>query len=100
MSKIRLLFQLGSGLCEAEARIGTRLANVIRREGYGNTDFAECMYKLECGKCAISNKEGILGYPSVEEERLLASKGYISNFRCSCQVIVDECMENKVIKLK
>lgn len=99
MSRVKLLFQLGSGICQVEARIGSRLANVIRKEGYANSDFAECKYKLECGKCAISNKDGVLGYPSIEEERLLTSKGFFNNFRCACQVIVNEDMESKVIKL-
>ena len=92
------MFQIGAGILETEARVGSRLANVIRKEGFGNMDFSECWYKLECGKCAIKNSDGLLGSPSMEEERLLADKG-LNNFRCACQVIVNRDMENKIIEL-
>ena len=100
MSKIKLLLQFGSGIFEIQARVGSRLATIIRKEGLGNQDFAECQYKLECAKCAIFNTDGILGNPTYEEEKLLAEKGFINNFRCSCQVVINEEMENKIIKFK
>lgn len=99
MSKIRLLFQIGSGLIQAQARCGSRLANTIRKEGLGNSEFSKCLYKLECGQCIVSSSDNILGCPSKDEEVLLATKGMTDNCRCSCQVVVTPDMQDKIIIL-
>jgi ferredoxin len=99
MSKIKLIFQIGHGIVETQARIGSRLVNVMRKEGLANSEFYECNYKLECAKCTVYNEIGTLGYPSIEEEKLLASKGYYNNVRCACQVIIDEKMDNNVVRI-
>ncbi|OMJ88127.1 hypothetical protein SteCoe_10032 [Stentor coeruleus] len=99
MSKIRIMFQIGNGFIEAQARCGSRLANTIKKEGLGSSEFSKCNYKLECGKCIVSSSENILGCPSKDEEILLTLKGMTNNYRCSCQVIVTPDMQDKIIIL-
>ncbi|OMJ66978.1 hypothetical protein SteCoe_35986 [Stentor coeruleus] len=93
------MFQIGSGLIQAQARCGSRLANTIRKEGLGSSEFSKCLYKLECGQCIVSSPENILGCPSKDEEVLLTSKGMTNNSRCSCQVVVTPEMQDKIIIL-
>jgi ferredoxin len=99
MSKVRILFSIGQGLIETQARVGSKLANTIRKEGLAKIDFSECLYKLECGKCIVSCSDGVLGQPGPDEELLLSQKGAQLNHRCACQVIVSEDFKDKVIKL-
>jgi ferredoxin len=99
MSKVTVLFKIGHGIIEQQARIGSRLANVVRKAGISDSDFSECFHKLECGKCIVSASSGFWGSPHLEEENLLSAKGAPANSRCSCQVVVDETFDNQIISI-
>lgn len=100
MSKVTVLIKHGYGIIEQQARVGSRLANAVRKAGITSTDFGECHYSLQCGTCIVNSNSGSLGSPSTpEEELLLSRKGAPINSRCSCQVIVDETFDNQVISL-
>lgn len=99
MSKIKLIFKYGCGMLEQEARVGSRLANSIRKTGITTQNFSKCKYRLECGECMVIDPAGIMGNPGSEEEILLMSKGAPTNSRCSCQVVVLPTFENQIIGL-
>jgi ferredoxin len=94
---VTFFLQLGSCVIKTTAKDQTRLATIIRRLGY-SSNFSECNYQMNCGKCLVSI-QGLDEAVSPEESSFLVKLGHSSeDIRCSCQVRVSKALADKVVK--
>jgi ferredoxin len=94
----KLFITKGGVVTEIIAKQSAVLAQVIKNSGLVGSGFAQCGFNLECGTCAVKVKP-IIQEPDIEEEILLKSIGKYDNYRCSCQVILTEDMNNASIEI-
>jgi len=99
MNSVPFYIQIGTHLIKTQARLNARLATVLRKEGLTMSDFSECNYQMECGKCVVMI-EGCRNQVERAEMDFLSGMGFSEEtFRCSCQVRVTEDFKDAIVKL-
>lgn len=99
MNKVPFYVQIGASLIQTHARLNSRLATVLKKEGLTGCNFAECNYQMECGKCVVMI-EGCKKQIGTGEMNFLSDLGFSEdNFRCSCQVRITDDFKDVIVKL-